>query len=258
MPCRFIVRTKMKEHDIIMKITPFLLSIPPHVSARWEYIQSLRVQENVLIVTLKDGSSCAIPGLTQEELSQIFTAFSSYAQQPEREESKHDEILKKDLSQLFEGIKKGFSDFVQAFAKTGVHSLSFAKSLEHDPANAHLAPLLPDAKRRVEMLLQIVPEEEILSMPEPVQDCNCMYCQVQRLLREALFKKKHLGEEMGEPVDESELTFTEWTVEPLSDKLYAVRNKLNPQEEYRVFLGEPLGCTCGKANCEHILAVLRS
>ena len=236
-----------------IKITKHLLSIPPYVSSRWEFIQSLRVQEQRLIVTLKDGSSCTVPSLSQEELSQIFIAFSSYAQQPEGEE-----VFKKDISQLVEGMKKGFSEFVNMITKASGQALGFAKSLEHDPSNAHLPPLPPEARKRVEMLLQIVPEDEILAMHEPIADCHCMYCQVQRLLREAISRKKHPTEEEEEPVDESELKFTEWTVEPLADKLYSVRNKLNPQEEYRVFLGEPLGCTCGKANCEHIIAVLRS
>ena len=241
-----------------IKITNTILSIPPHISSRWEFIQSLRVQEGKLIITLKDGSSCPIPSLTQEEISTIFSAFASNAHSLEEDEKKKEDLLKKDLSQLVDGIKRGFSDFMNLISKQGGSPLGFAKALEHDPSNAHLAPLPPEAKKRVEMLLQIVPEDEILSMHEPVPHCNCMYCQVQRLLREALFKKKHLIEDEGEPVEESELKFTEWDVESLGDNLYIVRSKLNPQEEYRVFLGEPLGCTCGKANCEHIIAVLRS
>lgn len=240
-----------------MKITSQILSIPPYLSTRWDYIQSLRVQDKALLVTLQSGPPCSIPGLTEEEISQIFTGFATYAHHP-KEETKSDELLKKDLSQLVEGVKKGVSEFVSLLSKLGGHSLGFAKALEHDPANAHLPPLPPEIVGRIEMLLQIVSEEDILAMPEPESDCNCMYCQVQRILRTALEKKKERGENEEEPVDESELKFNEWTVEQSEDKIYIVRNKLNPQEEYRVFLGEPLGCTCGKANCEHIIAVLRS
>jgi hypothetical protein len=216
------------------------------------------VHEKMLIITLKDGSSGSIPDLTQEELSQIFTSFSSYAELPEEEEHKEAAAFKKDISQLVEGMKKGVSEFVNLLTKTGGQALGITKSLEHDPTNAHLADLPPEARKRVEMLLQIVPEDEILAMHEPIQNCNCMYCQVQRILRATLYKKKHPSEDEEEPVDASELTFTEWNVEPIAEKLYIVRNKLDPQEEYRVFLGEPLGCTCGKINCEHIIAVLRS
>ena len=31
---------------------------------------------------------------------------------------------------------------------------------------------------------------------------------------------------------------------------------LDPNEHYNVFLGTPLGCTCGEKDCEHIRAVL--
>lgn len=241
----------------MMKITSQILSIPPFLSTRWDYIQSIRVQEKSLLITLQSGPPCSIPGLTDEQISQIFSSFALYAQ-PHKEEQKTDEILKKDLTQLVEGVKKGFNEFVSLLSKLGGQSGSFAKALEHDPSNAHLPPLPPEAIGRVEMLLQIVPEEDILSMPEPVAHCNCMYCQVQRLLRTALLKRKKFPENEGEPVDENELKFNEWIVEPGEDKVYIVRNKLNPHEEYKVFLGEPLGCTCGKANCEHIIAVLRS
>ena len=42
------------------------------------------------------------------------------------------------------------------------------------------------------------------------------------------------------------------------DKLFTVVNKLDPQENYHVYLGHPVGCTCGKQGCEHILVVLKS
>lgn len=241
----------------MIKITSQILSIPPYLSTRWDYIQSIRVQEKALLISLQSGPPCSIPGLTEEEISQIFSSFALYAQ-PTKEEHKVDDTFKKDISQLVEGVKKGFAEFLHILAKSGGQSAGFAKALEHDPSNANLPPLPPEAIGRVEMLLQIVPEEDILAMPEPVAHCNCMYCQVQRLLRNALAEKKGHIENEGEPVDESELKFNEWIVEPLEDKMYSVRNKLNPQEEYKVFLGEPLGCTCGKANCEHIIAVLRS
>lgn len=240
-----------------MKITSFLLSLPPYFSARWEFIQSIRMQENVLIVTLKDGSSSTIPHLSNDEISQIFHSFALYAEAPPTITTQENP-LKRDISQLVEGVKKGFSDFVHILSKSGGNALGFAKALEHDPSNANMPPLPPEAIQKIEMLLQIVPEEDIMAMQAPIDHCMCMYCQVQRLLRQALFKKKEIGENEGEPVDENELKFNEWIVSPVSDKLYSVRNKLDPEEEYRVFLGEPLGCTCGKANCEHIIAVLRS
>jgi hypothetical protein len=35
-------------------------------------------------------------------------------------------------------------------------------------------------------------------------------------------------------------------------------NPLDHKEHYNVFLGDPIGCSCGNNNCEHIQAVLKS
>ena len=40
--------------------------------------------------------------------------------------------------------------------------------------------------------------------------------------------------------------------------LIVVTNPLDANEHYNVFLGDPIGCTCGQKNCEHIRAVLNS
>jgi len=61
-----------------------------------------------------------------------------------------------------------------------------------------------------------------------------------------------------EEVSDEDLTFQDWEVKQEGDKLYLVTNPLDRDERYRVFLGKPLGCTCGKTNCEHIRMVLSS
>ncbi len=44
----------------------------------------------------------------------------------------------------------------------------------------------------------------------------------------------------------------------LRDKLYVVTNPLDDKEHYNVFLGDPVGCTCGHHHCDHVRAVLNS
>ena len=61
-----------------------------------------------------------------------------------------------------------------------------------------------------------------------------------------------------EIVSDAELHFREWDIKQLEKQLYNVTNPLDTTEHYQVFLGTPLGCTCGKTNCEHIRAVLNS
>lgn len=64
--------------------------------------------------------------------------------------------------------------------------------------------------------------------------------------------------EPEEEVPLEDLQFREWDIEEKGAGLYLVKNPLEPSEEYRVFLGESPGCTCGQKGCEHLHAVLRS
>ena len=64
--------------------------------------------------------------------------------------------------------------------------------------------------------------------------------------------------EVEEDVRDDELQFEQWSISSAGDKLYNVVNRLDEQEKYRVYLGHPVGCTCGREGCEHILAVLKS
>jgi hypothetical protein len=61
-----------------------------------------------------------------------------------------------------------------------------------------------------------------------------------------------------EEVSPHELKFREWDIQQAGDKLYNVSNPFDKGEQYQVYLGNPVGCTCGKSKCEHIVAVLNS
>jgi hypothetical protein len=239
-----------------MKITPKIFSVPPHISTRWENIVSLRVADDLLIVTLRDGTTCTIPHLPQETLDQIFAYHAEAADSTSQQ--------KDDLHALVESMRTGFKQLLNMLSKLGSGIPgSIGKALEHDPANANLPEIPPDMVQKIELLLKIIPEEEIMAMPDDVEGCHCMYCQMHRILRRALKAKGEggpdiLSEGETEAVEAKDLEFSEWTVEPLADKLYKVTNKIDTSEEYRVFLGDPIGCTCGKPHCEHVLAVLRS
>lgn len=64
--------------------------------------------------------------------------------------------------------------------------------------------------------------------------------------------------EDDEVVLDNELQFNQWDVEADGESVFKVTNKLDRDEEYRVFLGSPVGCNCGHVNCEHIVAALRA
>jgi hypothetical protein len=61
-----------------------------------------------------------------------------------------------------------------------------------------------------------------------------------------------------EEIPDNELTFRDWDIRQTGDKLYTVTSRLDTSEQYNVFLGNPLGCTCGHDHCEHIKSVLES
>ena len=237
-----------------MKLTPKIFSIPPYISTRWEFILSLRVTDDVLMVTLKDGTICTIPNLPKETIDQIF-AFHAEAEEAQDQE-------RENLQPLLESMKMGFKDLMQMLSKLGATAVgSIGKALEHDPQNANLPELPQDMVKKVQLLLNVIPKEDILAMPEGIPGCHCMYCQINGILRRAIEGREGSAPDAlaeSEPVEEKDLQFSEWIVESIGDKLYKVTNKLNHSEEFRVFLGDPIGCTCGKPHCEHVLAVLRS
>jgi hypothetical protein len=81
-----------------------------------------------------------------------------------------------------------------------------------------------------------------------------MHCQVAR----AIHNESSLKKENEDIVTEEDLRFRIWDIHQTGEKLYTVTNPLDPREQYNVFLGSPLGCTCGQNNCDHIKAVLSS
>lgn len=237
-----------------MKITPKIFSVPPYISTRWEFILSLRVKEHDLLVTLKDGIVCTVPNLPQETIDQIFEFHVNSEEAVDQE--------RENLQPLLESMRSGFKELMQMLSKLGANAIgSIGKALEHDPNNAKLPDLPSDMVKKVQMLLNIIPKNDILAMPVGIEGCHCMYCQINRILRRAISNEENGTPDVmadSEPVEEKELQFSEWVVESTGEKLYKVSNKFNHSEEYRVFLGDPIGCTCGKPHCEHVLAVLRS
>lgn len=205
------------------------------------------------MVSLQDGTVCSIPDLPEETINTIFSTHARASETTGAETG--------DVSMLVGDLRSGMKDLFGLFSKLGDPSISsLGKILEHDPENSGLPDLPEEMVKKVELLLNIIPKEDILEMPEAEPGCNCMYCQINRILRQehSLHEEESDSLLSEEPVEETELEFSQWNVENIDDKLYKVTNKLDPKEEYRVFLGDPIGCTCGKAHCDHVLAVLRS
>lgn len=203
-----------------MKITPKVLSIPPYLSTTWKNISSLHVKEEkgsfTLLAILQSGVQAKVPNLSEVEVNAIFEAHAHYA----------------------EGKNKD---------PNSIESL--ASSMQHNPEQANLPPLPPDVLKKLSDLAKSVGLENAGDLVQAEPHCNCVYCQVVKALQ---------GETapIEEEVTDDDLKFKTWDIQQKNTKLYTATNPLDPNEYYTVFLGEPIGCTCGHKNCEHLRAVL--
>ena len=234
-----------------MKITDKIISIPPYISTSWDKIDSLYMKDLELVISLKDSTTISIPHLSAEIIEEIFAAHAAFLehQVPKRQQQPQqvptaDNILGLPFRLFFGTLE------------------SINQALHHNPAYSDLPPLPPEIISKIEILAKAVSAQDIVNLPNAETGCNCVYCQMARILKRNTGSheepiEKSPAEVGEEEVSEDELRFEQWDIKPLGDKMYLVSNKLDPNEHYSVYLGDPIGCTCGKAHCEHIIAVLR-
>jgi hypothetical protein len=238
-----------------MKITPNILSIPPYISTTWNNISSLQTEETQegyhLHITLTDGSKTTIPNLPQ---SIVDAALSAHAKYFDIENE-----VKKNITPFSPAATpNGFS------MKLGMPGLESLNSVLQHNQDDYASPHLPaDVLDKISQLSNLMSKEEINGIPHPEPHCNCPHCQITRAIHHGTENNKCLcinpeEESTEEIVSDEDLHFRSWDISQTSNQLYSVTNPLDPQEHYSVFLGSPLGCTCGAKNCEHIKAVLSS
>lgn len=227
-------------------------SYPPFLSVSWENISALRVDNSgKLVFHLNTGDSIALPPLDPEEIEQIFKAHGLH-------------LEKKVLRDASPRIERTLPAIRPPQAVEGPIRLVFGtfdgiSSTQHNPALKE-APNLPE-----EMLLKIAELTKIFApddpdnLPKAEPHCNCPHCQLARALHGS---PSHVLLQESPPAEEevliTDLEFQDWEITQTGDKLYNVTSKVDKLESYSVYLGKPVGCTCGKQNCDHILAVLKS
>lgn len=261
-----------------MKITPKILSIPPYISTTWSQIQTLYMLEKELVVRLTDGVTIFIPDLNDSEIKAIFTHHLTFTENtPSHPNAFHppspfhffhtlspSQIATPSPTQGHEGMTAMHLNF------DSMESLSSA--LHHNAEQAHMPSLPSEILQKIAAIAKIMTPGDTQQLPKPEPHCNCPHCQIARAIHGQIERetsepqmalKHHEKEEGGEKggeesVTEKDLTFQQWEILQLDDKLYSVANRLDLLETYRVYLGHPVGCTCGILGCEHILAVLKS
>lgn len=234
-----------------IKISEQILSIPPFLSTTWCQIASLHMQNDILFVTLIEGNVVQVPQLSSSEISSIFNYHAEFILKAEKEEKEMGEFSR--FSQLFDqlnppSLQFGFST---SFENNGEMFLG------HNPDHADAPDLPKEILQKISLVTKMIASSSNILINEPQFGCNCFYCQISREIGENDTKQVDFLEGQ-EVVSDEDLHFEEWVIQETEAHLFSVTNKLDENERYQVFLGDPVGCTCGKEGCEHILAVLKS
>lgn len=236
-----------------IRINEKILSIPPYLSTSWSYISAIQMKGEILAISLIDGESVYIPSLKKEHIELVFQF--------------HAEYLEKELAlPLSKGEMSNLQHLAEEQATVrfsiGTPLEGFGMVMNHNPDQADAPDLPVEILDKISSITKIIgPPDEAL-LPQAEQNCNCFHCQIARVVNKTSFDSplSETVELHEEDIKNEELEFQQWDIAPVvdNDKLYDVVNKLDPLEKYHVFLGDPVGCTCGKSGCEHILAVLKS
>ncbi len=220
-----------------MKITSKILSIPPYLSTTWKNISSLHVRGQgqlfTLVVLLQNRVQVEVPNLDKGTIDEIFEAHTRSA---ETEGAPHSPID----SPFSFSLPLGDNGLLEP------GQLSF----QHNPDQANLPSLQPEILKKIASIARAFGMDDPTLFSKSEEGCNCMYCQLARTFNN--------DSEKSEEITAEDLKFRDWEVIETGEKLYQVTNPLDANEHYTVFLGTPIGCTCGSKNCEHIRAVLNS
>lgn len=222
------------------KIDSNIICIPPYVSASWDqvtFIQTrpeLETNKLVLQLHLADGREIEIPNLDPAIIDIVFSSHLKHLEQRKGNAFP--------MPEQISGLKIGLG-------MPGMESLTDVMS--HDQSKADAPDIPKEVLEKISGVARMVTGGELEAFPKPEPHCNCTHCQLARAIH---------GQEAEElePVTEEDLTFRSWEIKKSGDNLYTVTNPIDSEEHYNVFLGTPVGCTCGHPHCEHIKAVLSS
>lgn len=244
-----------------MKVNAKILHIPPYISTTWDNVRTLTTRDSLLLISMRDGSEIQIPNLIPEIINAVYAAHGEYLEQRQNRQ-----VQGQSQMMFLQGMQPSpganTENPMVRFDLDGLEGVHMA--MQHNPAQANGPDLPMEILSKISAIGKILLPDEMQGLQKPEPHCNCVYCQIARAMtgdtRHPLPTKADeiaaLVEE--EEVTEADLQFQEWEITSTSDKMYTVTNKLDRHEVYTVYLGEPVGCTCGKTGCEHVLAVLKS
>ncbi|MBY0528975.1 MAG: hypothetical protein K2P51_02165 [Rhabdochlamydiaceae bacterium] len=242
-----------------IRINAHILSIPPYISASWSSIASLHVEQqganHILVVTLLNGNCIEVPDLQGSLLETVFSAHAKFLEQDQP--AAQNNFPQKSLMQPAEITKHFLS--LEAPSKSNLEFEQFGGVLQHNPEQADTPDLPIELINKIAQLSQTIGIDDPNALPQPEPHCNCVHCQIAKAMQTGINKESKSETELSEEiVTEEDLTFRSWDIVQKDKQLFIVSNPIEAKEQYTVFLGEPMGCTCGEKHCEHIRAVLHS
>lgn len=254
-----------------MKITSKIFHLPPYVSTSWAHVRAIYLKGSDLVVCLAAGTVIELPGLSPEILEQIFNAHSAYL---EGQNSQTQSAPERPSPLHFTHVKGNplLAPGKHSTEVEGDPSLSFGlgtfdslgSALHHNASQANMPDLPKEILNKISAIAKIVAPDDVQSLPKPEPHCNCTYCQIAKAVHQGLDNEIATVEvikqnpDIEEVVTDADLTFQQWDITQTGEKLFSVSNRLDSKEKFSVYLGHPVGCTCGRTGCEHILAVLKS
>ncbi|NGX61392.1 MAG: hypothetical protein K940chlam9_00877 [Chlamydiae bacterium] len=255
-----------------VKIDEKMICVPPYISTTWEQVAFLQSEEDAdaatftLAIHLREGKAVRIPHLDASLIDIAFAAHIKYletkGEKPPPQEKKSEEPQNFGaLLQQLTGISPDqLSKIPIQFRIGGIPGIpdmeNMDVALQHNQPHAQTPDLPPEVLGKIVQMVKMMIGDEVHNFPKAEPHCNCPHCQVARVLHGT--EKETTQREEEEEVSDEDLTFRTWDVAQTGEDLYTVTNPLDLSEQYSVFLGEPVGCTCGEAHCEHIKAVLYS
>jgi len=224
-----------------MKITSKILHLPPYISLSWHEVKAIFTEGEALSVLLNDGGRVLVPDLDKETLEKVFKAHAQFLE--------------------FKGVAEPRMQSVAFPFRMGPANLEgVGNAMQHNPEQRHAPDLPKEVLEKIASIVKIVSPAEGAEAPEAEPHCNCPHCQIARAIKGSSEDDKALDHQKDseEEVSDEELKFSQWEIVEAGEQLYTVVNKLDRDERYSVYLGNPVGCTCGREGCEHIVAVLES
>lgn len=236
-----------------MKINSKILSIPPFISTVWHNVSSISMSGTDLVIHFIDGESVKIPDLAPDVIEQIFATHEKFIEEDD------DSLMTPDLTQFRSKLSQALGDseeggFPLRFGLTAMDGMG--SPLHHDSSQMYAPDVPQEILDRIRQIVKILSPNEAAQAPKPEPHCNCLHCQIARAVHEGLVGDEEIVDTID--VTDEDLQFQQWEIVDLGEQRFTVTNKLDRDEQYNVFLGEPVGCTCGKEGCEHIVAVLKS